>query len=111
MVKFALTNKKAGIIGPVLRFKRGFEVFYDLGGSLNPLIGRTSHRTVSLLTGELPHRVDYVSGACMLIKRSVLDKVGLLDEPYFFGFEDVEFCLQARKNGFDVFNVPTAIVE
>lgn len=111
LVVFAAANKKAGILGPALKFKKGFEVFYDLGGKLNSVFGRTTHQTVSLISGELPRRVDYVSGACMLIKSEVTRKIGLLDEPYFFGFEDVEYCYLARKNGFEVYNVPSSVVE
>lgn len=111
LLKFATSRDKIGIVGPMLKFKRGFEVFYDLGGSVNPLFGRTSHREVSLVSNEPPRRADYVSGACMLIHRSVFDKIGLLDEDYFFGFEDVDFCLTAQENGFEVYCVPTSLVE
>ena len=44
--------------------------------------------------------VDAVSGCAMLIKREVLEAVGLLDEQYFFSFEDLDFCFRARKAGF-----------
>jgi GT2 family glycosyltransferase len=44
--------------------------------------------------------VDAVSGCVMLIARVVLERVGLLDEAYFFSFEDVDFCRRARAAGF-----------
>jgi hypothetical protein len=50
-----------------------------------------------------------VSGALMLIKREVFEKVGLLPEEFFFGVEDVDFCLTARKNGFLVIYEPCFI--
>ena len=111
LLKFASVNKKVGILGPALKFKRGFEIFYDLGGVINPLFGRTTHRTVSLLTDQLPRKVDYVSGACMLLKREVVEEIGLLEEKYFFGFEDVEYCRTAKRRGFEIFNVPSSVVE
>ena len=40
--------------------------------------------------------VDAVSGCVMLIRREVFERIGLLDEAYFFSFEDVDFCLRAR---------------
>ena len=36
----------------------------------------------------------------MLIKREVFEAIGLLDEDYFFSFEDLDFCLKARRAGF-----------
>jgi GT2 family glycosyltransferase len=36
----------------------------------------------------------------MLIARDVLERVGLLDEAYFFSFEDLDYCLRARRAGF-----------
>ena len=44
--------------------------------------------------------VDGVSGCLMLVTRDVFDAVGLLDEDYFFSFEDLDFCLRARRAGF-----------
>lgn len=111
LVKFGQSHSKAGILGPTLKFKKGFEVFYDLGGKINPYFGRTTHKTVSLLADLLPQKVDYLSGACLLVRKEVLNKIGMLEEAYFFGFEDVEFCLEAKKAGYSVYNVPTALVE
>jgi N-acetylglucosaminyl-diphospho-decaprenol L-rhamnosyltransferase len=39
--------------------------------------------------------VDGISGCCLLIRRAVFDAIGLLDEEYFFSFEDLDFCLKA----------------
>lgn len=111
LVKFSKNHKQSGIVGPVLKFKKGFEVFYDLGGRLNKFFGRTSHVQVSLLTAELPREADYLSGACLLIKKEVFTAVGLLEPTYFFGFEDVELCLKARQKGFKIYSVPTSLVE
>ena len=44
--------------------------------------------------------VDAVSGCLMMVKREVFEAVGLLDDRYFFGFEDLDFCLRARAAGF-----------
>ena len=49
-----------------------------------------------------------VSGCVMLIRRAVLARSGLFDEQYFFSFEDVEFCLRARRAGFGTICVPQA---
>ena len=42
---------------------------------------------------------DYLSGACLLIKRETLEEIGLLDEGFFFFFEDADFCRRAQNAG------------
>jgi len=43
--------------------------------------------------------VDAVSGCLMLVERRVFERIGVLDAHYFFGFEDLDFCLRARDAG------------
>jgi GT2 family glycosyltransferase len=45
-------------------------------------------------------RADGVAGTAMLIRRAVFERIGLLDEDYFFYFEDLDFCLRAGCAGF-----------
>ncbi|MEI8197801.1 MAG: glycosyltransferase family 2 protein [Phycisphaerae bacterium] len=43
------------------------------------------------------HETDWVAGASMIIRPAVFDEIGLLDEDYFVYFEEVDFCLRARR--------------
>ena len=52
--------------------------------------------------------VDWVSGACLLVRRTVAEKVGLLDERYFLYTEDVDFCASVRAAGWKVLFTPAA---
>jgi N-acetylglucosaminyl-diphospho-decaprenol L-rhamnosyltransferase len=54
--------------------------------------------------------VDYVIGACQVIRRTALDEVGLLDEHIFYGPEDVDLCLRMHRAGWEVEYVPEAVV-
>ncbi len=54
--------------------------------------------------------VEYVDGACMLIRRSVLEQIGYLDESLFFFVEDAEFCARVQDNGYKVRYVPNSVV-
>jgi GT2 family glycosyltransferase len=64
--------------------------------------------------GETPTESDTVtpapalSGAAMMISRRGLERVGLLDESYFFSFEDLDWCVRARRSGFGLAVVPRA---
>lgn len=44
--------------------------------------------------------VDAASGCVMLIRREVFERIGYLDESFFYSFEDIDFCLRARRAGF-----------
>lgn len=50
---------------------------------------------------------DWVSGACLLHRRSLLDAVGFLDERFFMYCEDVDFCKRAKAAGWKVIYQPT----
>lgn len=54
-----------------------------------------------------PVAVDWLSGACLAIRRRLLTDLGGLDEDYFMYYEDEELCLQARRRGFEVVYLPS----
>lgn len=101
-----LIANDADIVSPVLKFKNTQgEWVYDYGGKINWWTGRTTHvekKARGNRQQATESKIDYVSGCCMLVKRKVLETVGLLDERFFFYFEDVDFCLRAGKNGFKI---------
>jgi hypothetical protein len=47
--------------------------------------------------------VDYIIGACQMIRRSAMTEVGLLDEHIFYGPEDVDYCLRMQRKGWKVY--------
>ena len=57
-----------------------------------------------------PDTVDYVDGACMLIRKQLIREIGDLDEGFFFFCEDVEFCLRAHRAGWKIVYIPTSQV-
>jgi len=52
--------------------------------------------------------VDWVSGACLLVRRDAAERAGLLDERYFLYTEDVDFCAAIRRLGGRVLFTPAA---
>ena len=54
--------------------------------------------------------VDYVIGACQLIRRKAIEEIGYLDDAMFYGAEDVDYCLRLQKAGWKVVYNPHAIV-
>lgn len=53
---------------------------------------------------------DWVAGASMIIRREVLAQIGLLDEDYYTYFDDIDYCMRARKAGWPTWYVPESRV-
>ena len=58
--------------------------------------------------GRAPVRVDWAQGACWLIRRELLDEVGLLDEDFFLYAEEIDLARRAARSGWRTYLVPTA---
>ena len=58
---------------------------------------------------ERRQSVDWVSGACVMIRRSVLDRLGGLDEGFFHYSEDTDLCRRIWDSGFEVWYEPNAV--
>ncbi|MEM9215070.1 MAG: glycosyltransferase family 2 protein [Cyanobacteria bacterium P01_F01_bin.150] len=53
---------------------------------------------------------EWTSFACVLIRKTVIDQVGLMDEGYFMYYDDIDYCRQARNAGWTVIHNPAARV-
>jgi GT2 family glycosyltransferase len=106
----------ASIVGPRLANASGTAEL-SFGRMMGPFaevrqkyLTRTAgQRVVERMTGR-PQEVDWVSGACLLVRRADAEAVGLLDERYFMYCEDVDFCAAVRKRGGRVYFCPTTQV-
>jgi N-acetylglucosaminyl-diphospho-decaprenol L-rhamnosyltransferase len=69
-----------------------------------------SRWTVARPMNPIAQPTDWISGASMMIRPSVLNAVGCLDENFFLYFEETEFCHRARRAGFPTWYVPESRV-
>ncbi len=60
--------------------------------------------------GDTPFAIDHPLGACILVRREVIQQIGLLDQGYFMYAEEVDWCLRARRSGWAIWQVPQARV-
>jgi len=76
-----------------------------------PLLGR--RRLSRYLQEDIdltsPSRVDWALGACLMVRREVFDRIGLLDERFAY-HDDTDFCYRARKAGYDTLFFPQITV-
>jgi GT2 family glycosyltransferase len=59
-----------------------------------------------LMDGDGPREVDWVSGACMMIRRASFESAGGFDEGFFLYWEDADFCFRVRRQGWSVVYYP-----
>jgi N-acetylglucosaminyl-diphospho-decaprenol L-rhamnosyltransferase len=57
---------------------------------------------------EHPMSVESVLGACLCVRSSILPALGLLDEDYFFFFEEIDWCRRAHQIGAEIYYLPNA---
>ncbi|MGQ9672641.1 MAG: glycosyltransferase family 2 protein [Candidatus Aminicenantales bacterium] len=57
-----------------------------------------------------PREVGWLSGACLLVRRSALEEAGFFDENFFLYFEDIDLCVRLRKNGYRLVFDPRVLV-
>ena len=116
LFRFMRGKEKVGAVGPRLvdgdsrpTISGGYfpQARYHWYGFLDPrrlwLRGSPSQRIVFIPQRNEPsRRVEYVMGACFMIPRSALEKVGLLDDRYFMYFEETDWCFRAHQQNLDI---------
>lgn len=70
--------------------------------------GTTATRQRRGTSASIPRRLDFLTGACMLMRTSTVEQVGLIDERFFLYCEDIELSLRIRRQGWRIALVPEA---
>lgn len=96
-----LPESKRGIPFPAVAFYKLFGL-----AKLFPKSQRFGTYHLTYLSNDEIHSVEVLSGAFMLMRRSVLDQVGLLDEDYFMYGEDIDLSYRILKGGYKNYYFP-----
>ncbi len=104
-------DEKSGIVGFHLRNSDGTRqhstgAFPTLSSTLARMVLPRSRRKYQVVSSEEPVRVAWVTGCCLLIRKSCLKDVGGLDERFFLYYEDVDLCRRASERGWSVWFDP-----
>ena len=110
LVRF--NDKKVGVASPKICYYDSPRTIQYAGFTdIHPLTGRN----VAIGKGELDEQqhdvalaVPFAHGAAMMVRREVIDKVGKMPESFFLYYEELDWCVQIRKAGFEVWYEPTA---
>jgi GT2 family glycosyltransferase len=118
-----LTRQNAGAAGPRLDYpngrrdpdsRRAFPIpstlFYQTVGlsKLFPKSNRFGRHNMGHLPDTDVHEMDAGTAACLMLRRSALDRVGFFDPRYFMFGEDLDLCYRLKLGGWKIFYVPGA---
>lgn len=123
ILKFMEKNYKVGICGPKLlksdlTVQNSCKKFPTLRGELLQNIFTDKFIPFFIKTyfgdevsiSKLQVSVDWVTGACLAIRREVIDQIGQFDESFFLYYEEVDLCFRAMKCGWSIYFFPDAAV-
>jgi GT2 family glycosyltransferase/lipopolysaccharide/colanic/teichoic acid biosynthesis glycosyltransferase len=124
LMEFMDSHPDAGIVGSKLVYQDGTvqpscRSFYTVSALLyrRTLLGKLFPRAKPLrehlmldYDHETPRAVDWLIGACMLVRREALAKVGAMDERFFLYFEDIDWCYRMKNHGWSVYYVPASVM-
>lgn len=111
LIEYSEQSKDVGIAGPRILYYDSNRI-WSVGGKILSagiivLVGKGKDR--NYYSSEIVE-TDFVSGCAMLVKRSVIEKIGFLDPIYFAYFEDVDFCLRAENLGYRLVVVAKSVI-
>lgn len=108
------SDDKTGAVGSKLLYYNRPDTLHMAGGCrVVPWMGNASMIGVDEKDDgrwDEPLEPDYISGASLLIKKKVLENVGLMDERYFLYWEDADWGVRMRRNGYRLLYCPASRV-
>lgn len=121
LVEFLNSHPKVGIAGSLLEFPDGTPQtsafrFPTVAGELEhgarfrPISKILASQRISMPIAREAHPADWVTGASMMIRRQVIEDIGMLDEGYFLYFEEVDYCRRAADADWTCWFVPQSRV-
>ena len=122
LVDWMDAHPKVGIAGSFIHDEAGdpFVNAFRFHGIASEFEGSVRFGPISKLLADssvvidpMPARtseVDWVGGASMIMRKQMLDEIGLFDETFFLYFEETELCLRAKRKGWSTWYVPEASV-
>ena len=110
LVEKGESDPAIGIVGPMVYHYNEPDVIQSAGGMLGNYWESKHLGQNEVDCGQFhsSHRVDWISGCAILVRRNVIEQVGMLDKDYFIYWEETEWCIRATRGGWQIFQVPEA---
>lgn len=103
LIETAETDARIGAVGSLVYSMETPKVLVCWGGGhVNFLLGRSRH-----FVGPTHNRkIEYITGASLLLRRSAIESQGLLDSGFFMYWEDADYCFRLRESGWKLAVAP-----
>ncbi|MFH1736022.1 MAG: glycosyltransferase family 2 protein [bacterium] len=111
LIETAQSDQRIGLVGPKILYHSRPDVIWFAGGVLKPAWGYVRHfglRQQDRGDFDLRRGVSFLTGCCLLIRRKLIEEIGLLDEDFYLYSEDADYCLRAVKAGYKLIYEPKA---
>lgn len=106
------TDPNTGMAGSKIYYY-GTRTIWFAGGKINTFTGRAKHPGIGESDCgqyDVRREVDYITGCSLLVRREVIDSVGLMKKKYFLYFEEAEWNLRARNGGWKMIYRPESVI-
>ena len=113
MVDSLLSAPSVGIVAPKILYHAEPDRLWYAGGAISFWTGTMSHRGIRERDRgqyDSPGVTGYASGCCLLVRRDVVETIGMLDESYYMYTEDADWCMRVRRGGYSIMFEPRAKV-
>ena len=115
LTKFLDDNPKAGVVGPQLVNKDGSKqnCFHNYPSLATEIIGLGLLK--SIFPDKYPSKrqkysepleTDAILGACLMVRKEVVDQIGYMDDGYFFFLEETDWCFRMKNAGWKIYHIP-----
>jgi len=110
LIQIGESDPAIGIMGPMVYHHDEPDVIQSAGGMLGKY-----WQSIHLGQNELDHgdfksprQVEWISGCAILVRRAVIEQIGILDPGYFLYWEEIEWCIRASRASWKIVHVPLA---
>lgn len=117
LVSMAKKDCQIGAVGGKIYFlnkeRTKKPIIWYAGGTLSPqeiYPENRGYKEIDHGQYDQTEETDFITGCLFLIKTEILGKTGLFDERFFHSYEDVDFSLKIKKNGFNLIYYPKAVI-
>jgi len=110
LVKVGESDPKIGIVGPMVYHHNEPGVIQSAGGVLGKY-WQSQHLGQNELDHgqfQLPHRVEWISGCAIMVRKTAIEQAGMLDASFFIYWEETEWCIRIARSGWQIVHVPQA---
>jgi GT2 family glycosyltransferase len=112
-------NENMGAVQPLIYFHHDRTLIWNAGSSFNQWLGITKTIGYNKKDTQQAYRnqnqgyvskIDWITGCAFMVKTEVLKKVGLLYDPFFIYYEDVDLSFRIKNAGYDLGYAPASVI-